>query len=77
MLRRKLRNNTMLIRTAMLEGPLPLAGVSVLYISMMNDATMEEYKLFCNIIVRDHDIYPESGLRVASHQKNHRPNIFL
>ena len=61
----------MLIRTAMLEGPSPLAGVSVLYISMMNDATIEENKLFCEIIVRDHVIDAELALRVASHQDNH------
>ena len=46
MLRPKLRNNTILMRTAILGGLSPLAGVRFLYISMMNDATMEENKLF-------------------------------
>ena len=71
MLRKKLRNNTILIRTVILEGPFPLAGLSVLYISMMNDATMEENKLFCKLIVRDRTVYAESAKHVASHQENH------
>jgi hypothetical protein len=69
MLRRKLRNNTILMRTAILGGVPPLAGLSVLYISMMNDATMEENKLFCKVIVSDHDMNAESVMHVASPEK--------
>jgi hypothetical protein len=57
MLRKKLRNSTILMRTVPLEGlPAafwPLLGRSVLYISMINAATVAENKLFCNAIVRD------------------------
>jgi len=45
--------------------------MSVLYISMMNDATMEENKLFCKVIVSGRDVNAKSGMRVASHQENH------
>ena len=45
-LRKKLRNSTILMRTVLLGGLWPLLGWSVLYISMMNDATMEENKVF-------------------------------
>jgi hypothetical protein len=47
MLRKKLRNKTILMRMARLEG---LEVWRVLYISMINDATMEENKLFCKAI---------------------------
>jgi hypothetical protein len=66
MLRPKLKNSTMLMRTAMLEGP--PAVWRVLYISMINDATMEENKVDCEVIVRDHDV---NAMRVASHQETH------
>jgi hypothetical protein len=56
MLKKKLRKSTILIRTALLGGCWPLSGRRVLYISMINDATMEENKLFCNVIVRDRDV---------------------
>jgi hypothetical protein len=71
MLRRKLRNNTILMRTAILEGlfavcwPLPPEGRSVLYISMINDATMDENRVFCEVIVRQHDVNAELVMRVA------------
>jgi hypothetical protein len=59
MLRKKLRNSTILMRTALLEeisaGLWPLFDMSVWYIWMMNDATMEENKEFCKAIVRDCD----------------------
>ena len=60
-LRKKLRNSTILMRTVLLGGLWPLLGWSVLYISMMNDATMEENKVFCEAIVRDYDgnLYPQ------------------
>ena len=55
-LRKKLRYSTILMRMAMFGGPLvvccPFTGRRVLYISMMNDATMEENKLFCKVIRR-------------------------
>ena len=51
-LRKKLRNSTILMRRAVLGG---LEVWRILYISMINDATMEENKLFCGGIVRtDH-----------------------
>jgi len=57
MLRKKLRNSTILMRTAVLweiSGAFwPLLGRSVLYISMINDATMAENKVFCKAFVRD------------------------
>ena len=40
-------NNTILMRTALLEGL--LLGRSVLYISMINDATMEENNVICEV----------------------------
>ena len=43
-LRKKLRNSTILMRRAVLGG---LEVWRILYISMINDATMEENKLFC------------------------------
>ena len=70
MLRKKLRNSTILMRTAIPGGVPPLAGMRFLYISMMNDATMEENKLFCKVIVGDHDMNAESVMRVATHQEN-------
>jgi hypothetical protein len=66
MLRRKQRNNTILMRTAILGGLSPLAGVRFLYISMMNDATMEENKLFCEVVVRDRNVNAEFVMFVAS-----------
>ena len=56
MLRKKLRNNTMLMRTAVLEGL--MLGRSVLYISMINNATMEENNVICEVIISgcDHEI---------------------
>jgi hypothetical protein len=36
-----------------------------LYISMMNDATMEENRVFCKVIVRQHDVNTELAMRVA------------
>jgi hypothetical protein len=66
MLRRKLRNNTILMRTAILGGLSPLVGVRFLYISMMNDATMEENKLFCEVLVRNHDLNAKFVMFVAS-----------
>jgi hypothetical protein len=71
MLRKKLRNKTTLMRTAMLGGLPPPEGMSVLYISMMNDATMEENKLFCKIVVREHDVNAKSAMGVVPHQQNH------
>jgi hypothetical protein len=71
-LRKKLKNNAILMRRAVLgriAGLLP--GTSVLYISMINDATMEENKLFCKVIVRYHDLNAKSAMRVASYQENH------
>jgi hypothetical protein len=60
MLRKKLRNSTILMRTAVLEGITtafwPLLGRSVLYISMINAATMAENKVFCKAIVRGCDV---------------------
>jgi hypothetical protein len=60
MLRKKLRNSAILLRTAVLGGLSaafwPLLGRSVLYISMMNDATMAENKVFCKITIRDLEI---------------------
>jgi len=57
MLRKKLRNSTILMRTAVLGGVptafWPLLGKSVLYISMINAATMAENKVFCKVIVSD------------------------
>ena len=53
MLRKKLINSTILMRTALLGGS---EVWTVLYISMINDATMEENKLFCGGIVRTHDV---------------------
>jgi hypothetical protein len=57
MLRKKLRNSTILVRTAPLGRASvafwPLLGWSVLYVSMINAATMEENKEFCKAIVRD------------------------
>ena len=47
MLRKKLRNNTILMRTALLDGL--LLGRSVLYTSMMNNATMEENNVICEV----------------------------
>jgi hypothetical protein len=59
MLRKKLRNSTILMRTAPLGGTPeefgPLLGSRILYISMINAATMEENKEFCKAIVRDCD----------------------
>jgi hypothetical protein len=64
-LRKKLRNSTILMRRAVLGG----SGVwRVLYISMINDATMEENKVHCEVIIRDHDV---NAMRVASHQEIH------
>ena len=57
MLRKKLRNSTILMRTALLWGIAGLLpGTRVLYISMINDATMEENKVLCGEIVRNHDV---------------------
>jgi hypothetical protein len=57
MLRKKLRYNTILKRKALLGGLFPvcwlLLGRSVLYISMMNDAMMEENRVLCLVIVSD------------------------
>ena len=74
MLRKRLRNSTILMRKARLEGP--PAFWSVLYVSMINDATMEENKVFCRVIVRDH-IWTVNHMRIASHQENHRVSITL
>ena len=65
MLKKKLRNNTTLIRTAILGGLSPLAGMSVLYISMIKDATIEENKLFYRIFVKDHDVNESPDQRCA------------
>jgi hypothetical protein len=74
MLRKRLRNSTILMRKARLErSP---AVWSVLYVSMINDATMEENKVFCRVIVRDH-IWTVNHMRIASHQENHRVSITL
>jgi len=48
-----------LMRTALLEGL--LLGRSVLYISMINSATMEENNVICEVIVRDHDVNTKSA----------------
>jgi hypothetical protein len=69
MLRKKLRNNTILMRTTVLEGL--LLGRSVLYISMINNATMEENNVICEVIIRGHDVSTKSAMHVASHQENH------
>ena len=65
------------MRTAILGGVPPLVGLRSLYISMMNAATMEENKLFCKVIVGDHDMNAESVMRVAAHQENHRISTAL
>jgi hypothetical protein len=56
-LRKKLRNNTKLKRKALLGGLSAvcwlLLGRRVLYISMMNDAMIEENNVFCEVIVSD------------------------
>ena len=75
MLRKKLRNRTILMRTAPLGGLSaafwPLLGRSVLYISIINAATMAENKVFCMAIVRDFDVNSKSAMLVASYQDNH------
>jgi len=72
MLKKKLRNSTILMRTAIVGGlSWPLLGRSVLYISIMNDATMAENKLFCKPIVSGREINVKSVMRFASHQENH------
>ena len=56
-LRKKLRNNMILKRMALLAGLSAvcwvLLGRRVLYISMMNDAMIEENNVFCEVIVSD------------------------
>jgi hypothetical protein len=52
-LRNKLRNRTILMRRAVLGGS---ESWKILYISMINDATIEENKLFYWIIVRTDDM---------------------
>ena len=59
-LRKKLRNSTILMRMAEPWGIITigwlLVGETVLYISMMNAAIMAESKVFCMAIVRDSDV---------------------
>ena len=67
MLRKKLRNNTILMRTALLEGL--LMGRSVLYISIINNATMEENSVIYEVIM---SLNTNRGCTVhtAPHQEN-------
>jgi hypothetical protein len=73
MLRKKLMYNMILMRTALLGGLLVVwpAGRRVLYISMINDATMEENKVTYKVIVSNHDVNAKSAINVAPHQENH------
>jgi hypothetical protein len=82
--RKKLRNNTVLMRMIALEGrPADQAliyrsldsndlGRSHPYTSMTNDATMDENKVFCKIARKRPR---KSAMRVVSHQENHRFGI--
>src|SRR6266403_5413636 len=72
MLSKKLRNNTILMRTVTPEMVCwLLLGMSVLYISMMNAATMAENKVFWRVIVR----HPNVNSVYRSHQETHRLGV--
>jgi hypothetical protein len=91
MLRKKLRNKTILMRTAALggrndwssgfadEGELtlcwPLLGRRVLYISMINDAMMAENKVVCKSIERDRSQNTKGAINLVSYEENHRTRI--
>ena len=43
-----------------------------MYISMINDATIAENKVFCGVVVRDQSWNSEGEVNIISYQENHR-----
>jgi hypothetical protein len=93
MLRKKLINKRILMRTATFGGPddrfsgfadegeltlcWPLLGRRVLYISMINDAMMAENKVVCKSVERDRSQNTKGAINLVSYEENHRTRIIL